>query len=42
MFISVNVKAVSCTLDVSIDLVNVFVENDQLNSDVNEKLGALI
>ena len=42
MFVSVNVKAVSCSLDVSIDFINVFVENDQFNSYVNEKLGALI
>ena len=39
LFISVNVKAVSCSLDVSIDFTNVFVENDQLYSYVNEKLG---
>ena len=42
LFISVNVKAVSCSLDVSIDFINVFIENDQLYSYVNEKLGALI
>ena len=40
LFVSMNVKAVSCSLDVSIDLINVFVENDQLDSYVNEKLGA--
>ena len=40
LFISMNVKAVSCSLDVSLDLVNVFIENDQLDSYVNEKLGA--
>ena len=40
LLVSVNVKAVSCSLDVSINLVNVFVENDQLDSYINEKLGA--
>ena len=40
LFVSANVKAVSCSLDVSIDLVNVFIENDQLDSYVNKKLGA--
>ena len=39
LFISANVKAVSCSLDVSINLVNVFIEDDQLYSYVNEKLG---
>ena len=42
LLISVNVKAVSCTLDVAIDLINVFIENDQLNSYVNEKLGTFL
>ena len=42
LLISINVKAVSCSLDVSIDLINVFVENDQLDSYVNEKLSALV
>ena len=40
LFVSTNVKAVSCSLDVSINLVNVFIEDDQLYSYVNEKLGA--
>ena len=40
LFVSANVKAVSCSLNVSINLVNVFIEDDQLDSYVNEKLGA--